>query len=60
MKSIELFKIKNIFLQWMNFIINIQRKIKVVMKASSGQAIQLVILLMLKKADDFINQYNLE
>ena len=30
------------------------------MKASSDQTIWLIILLMLKKADDFINQYNLE
>ena len=39
MKSIELFKIKNIFLQWMNFIINIYRKIKVVIKTSNSQTI---------------------
>lgn len=39
MKNIELFKTKNIFLQWMNFIINIYRKIKVVMKTGNSQAI---------------------
>lgn len=64
MKNIELFKTKNIFLQWMNFIINIYRKIKVVMKTGNSQAIQLLVLLILKqilkKVDDFIIQYILE
>lgn len=39
MKSIELFKIRNIFLQWMNFIINTQKKVKFVIEISSSQMI---------------------